>query len=104
MSKVLTSKNHSTYKQEKGHHSVTYFHCYIMVQKHGYLTKATQNKLEAFEMWIYRRMMRISWTEYKSNDEVLEMTFSKRSLIMTVKKTPVLWTFNQTKWYTKIIT
>ena len=68
------------------------------------LTKATQNKLEAFEMWIYRRMMKISWTEHKSNEEVLEMTIPERSLITTVRKTPVFWPFNQTKWYTKIIT
>ena len=50
------------------------------------LTKVIQNKLEAFEMWIYRRMMRISWTEQKSNEEVLEMTISKMSLIVTIKK------------------
>ena len=50
------------------------------------LTKAIQNKLEAFEMWIYRRMMRISWTEHKSNEEVLQMTISKRSLIVKIKK------------------
>ena len=49
-------------------------------------------------------MMRISWTEHKGNEEVLEMTISKRSLIVTIKKTAVFWTFNQTKWYTKIIT
>ena len=66
--------------------------------------KAIQNKLEAFEMWIYRRMMRISCTEHKSNEEDLEMTISKRSLIATIKKTPVFWTFNQTEWYTMIIT
>ena len=50
------------------------------------LTKAIQNKLEAFEMWIYRRMMSISWTEHKSNEEVLHMTISKRSLIVAIKK------------------
>ena len=50
------------------------------------MTKAIQNKQEAFEMWIYRRMMRISWTEHKSNEEVLETTISKRSLIATIKK------------------
>ena len=44
-------------------------------------------------------MMRISQTEHKSNEEVLEMTISKRSLITTIKKrkTPVFGTFNQTK-------
>ena len=40
------------------------------------LTKVIQNKVEAYEMWIYRRMMRISCTEHKSNEEVLEMTIS----------------------------
>ena len=35
---------------------------------------------------MYRRMMRISWTEHKSNEEVLEMTISKRSLAVTIKK------------------
>ena len=49
------------------------------------LTKAIQNKLEAFEMWIYRRMMRISWADHKGN-VILEMTLSKRSLIVTIKK------------------
>ena len=57
-----------------------------MVLETWTLTKAIQNKLEASEMWIYRRMMRISWTEHKSNEEVLEMTISKRSLIATIKK------------------
>lgn len=36
-------------------------------------TKATINKLEAFEMWNYRRMLRISWAEHKSNEQVLNM-------------------------------
>ena len=52
-------------------------------------TKAIQNKLEAFKMWIYRRMMRISWTEHKSNEEVQEMKISKRSLAATIKKRKV---------------
>ena len=68
------------------------------------IDRGNSNKLEAFEMWIYRRMIRISQTEHKSNEEVLEMTISKRSLITTIKKTPVFWTFNQANWYTKIIT
>jgi len=27
---------------------------------------------EAFEMWIWRRMERISWTEHRTNEEVLK--------------------------------
>ena len=28
-------------------------------------------RLEAFEMWLYRRMLRILWIEHKTNGEVL---------------------------------
>ena len=28
------------------------------------LTKVTSDKLEAFKMWLYRRMLRISWKEH----------------------------------------
>ena len=50
------------------------------------LTKVTSYKLEAFEMWLYRRMLRISWKEHKSNGEVLHKMKNKRSLLNTIKK------------------
>src|SRR6218665_1475730 len=37
-------------------------------------------RLEAFEMWIWRRMERISWTEHISNEEVLTLVGEERSL------------------------
>ena len=36
-------------------------------------------KIEAFEMWLYRRIMRISWKEMKSNAEVLKTSMITRS-------------------------
>ena len=36
------------------------------------LTKRIQNKVNAFEMWAYRRLLRISWQERKSNTWVLD--------------------------------
>ena len=30
-------------------------------------------RLEAFEMWTWRRVEKNSWTEYITNEEVLEM-------------------------------
>ena len=50
------------------------------------LTKVTSDKLEAFKMWLYRRMLRISWKEHKTNGEVLHKMKTKRSLLNTIKK------------------
>ena len=50
------------------------------------LTKVTSDKVEAFEMWLYRRMLRISWKEHKTNGEVLHKMKTKRSLLNTIKK------------------
>ena len=37
-------------------------------------------------MWFPRRMLGISWTEKKTNLEVLEQAETKRSLIQTIRK------------------
>ena len=50
------------------------------------LNKDTEKRLEAAEMWFLRRIMKISWTERKSNTEVIEMTGYKKSLIKTIRK------------------
>ena len=50
------------------------------------LTKVTSDKLEAFEKWLYRRKLRKSWKEYKTNGEVLHKMKTKRSLLNTIKK------------------
>ena len=36
------------------------------------LTPTMEKRLRAFEMWAYRRLCRISWTERKTNTEILE--------------------------------
>ena len=50
------------------------------------LSKKMEEKLQAMEMWIWRRMLKISWTERKSNEEVLRMIGEKRELTKTVRK------------------
>ena len=50
------------------------------------LTKDLERRLESTEMWYIRRIMRISWTEKKSNEEVMEMAEYKRSLLKTIIK------------------
>ena len=45
-----------------------------------------EKKLEAAEMWFIRRVMRISWTEKKSNESVLKEANLERSLIKTLRQ------------------
>lgn len=43
-------------------------------------------RLEAFEMWVYRRLLKISWTEHISNETVLKRMGRDRKLLITIKK------------------
>ena len=85
MAKILTSRNISIELRSR------IAKCYIWSTllygaETWTLTKVTSDKLEAFEMWLYRRMLRISWKEHKSNGEVLHKMKTKRSLLNTIKK------------------
>ena len=50
------------------------------------MTKDLERRLKAAGMWYIRRIMRISWTEKKSHEEVMEMAGYKRSLLKTIRK------------------
>ena len=45
------------------------------------LRKEDIRRIEALEMWIWRRMERISWTEKITNEEVLRRVGEKRSMV-----------------------
>ncbi len=55
------------------------------------IRKEDLKRLEAFEMWIWRRMERISWTEHVPNEEVLRRVGEERSLIRTIRKRQKTW-------------
>ncbi|CAG9840549.1 unnamed protein product [Diabrotica balteata] len=44
------------------------------------------NKLEAFEMWLYRRILKIPWTAKITNIDVLKRIIQERQLFETIKK------------------
>src|SRR6218665_1202229 len=44
------------------------------------LRKEDIERLEAFEVWIWRRMERISWMEHMTNEEILQMVDEKDHL------------------------
>ena len=47
------------------------------------MTVAEKARIEAFETWYYRRMMKIKWIDRVSNEEVLRKVGEKRSLMKT---------------------
>ena len=48
--------------------------------------KADEQRIQAAEMWFYRRMLKVSWTERRTNEEILEMADVEREIISTIKK------------------
>ena len=99
MSKVLTSKKIALNTRKR------ILQCYIWsTLQYGVetwtITGSMAKRLSAFEMWCYRRMLRISWTEKVSNEEVLERSKIKKRLynIIQTKKTTIFWTHHPPEW------
>src|SRR6218665_1538649 len=49
-------------------------------------------RLEAFEMWVWRKMEKISWRDMKTNEEVLQMEEEERSLVEGIWRRKKNWT------------
>src|SRR5438034_4850173 len=54
-------------------------------------------KLEAAEMWFYRRILRISYTKHITKEEVFSRMATTRNLIITVRlqTNELFWTCNE---------
>ena len=48
-------------------------------------------RLQAFEVWIWRPMMKVPWTEHKTNEEILKMVETERKLMDTVRSRQKRW-------------
>src|SRR6476469_8719818 len=48
------------------------------------MRKEETNRLNAFEMWVWRRMGKVSWMDKRTNEQVLSTMKEKRSLIKTI--------------------
>ena len=49
------------------------------------MSTTDEKKMEAVEMWCHRRMLKLSWTERKTNEEVLQMASADRNIIATIR-------------------
>uniref|UniRef100_A0A8D8UV16 Craniofacial development protein 2 n=2 Tax=Cacopsylla melanoneura TaxID=428564 RepID=A0A8D8UV16_9HEMI len=55
------------------------------------LNKECEKRLEAFEMWTYRRMQRISWTDHITNVEVLRRMNKEKEVQKEVKRRKLVY-------------
>jgi hypothetical protein len=55
------------------------------------LWKLDQKYLESFEMWCWRRMEKISWTDRVRKEEVLHRVKEERNIVHTVKRRKANW-------------
>ncbi|KAG1651907.1 Craniofacial development protein 2 [Nymphon striatum] len=65
------------------------FNMKMIMEKHietWTISKKMEERLEAYEMWIYRRIGKVSWTERKTNEYVLRMLGIKKQLLNIVKE------------------
>jgi len=44
--------------------------------------KADATRLEAFEMWVWRRLVKVKWTDKKINAEVLNLAKEKKEFVI----------------------
>jgi hypothetical protein len=50
-----------------------------------------QKQLECFEMWCWRRMEKISWTDHVRNEEVLLTVKEQRNILHEIRKRKANW-------------
>ena len=57
------------------------------------LKKAERQRIDAFELWCWRRLLRAPWTAWRSNQSILKEISPEYSLegLMLKLKLPILW-------------
>ena len=57
------------------------------------LKKAESRRIDAFELWYWRRLLRVPWTARRTNQSILKEISPGCSLegLMAEAETPILW-------------
>ena len=50
------------------------------------LNKELENRIQAAEMWFWRRLLKVPWTAPKTNKEIFESINTKREMLKIIKK------------------
>ena len=65
--------------------------CGLVCSRDMDISKTDMKRIEAFEMWIWRKMEKISWTAKVSNSEVLSRVKENRCIISTINQRKRRW-------------
>jgi hypothetical protein len=57
--------------------------------ENGTLREADQKQMESFEMWCWRRMEKISWTDHVRNEEVVLIVKKQRNILHEISERKV---------------
>ena len=62
------------------------------------IKKAECQRIDAFELWFWRRLWRVPWTARRSNQSILKGISPEYSLQGLMLKSPILWPPNAKNW------
>ena len=57
----------------------------------GAIRAVDQKHLESFQMWCWRRMVKISWTDHMRNEEILPRVKEQRNILHEISKRKANW-------------
>ena len=55
------------------------------------MTQADRDRIEALEMWIWRRMEKISWTDKVTNEDVLKKVNESKNMLNVIRQRKRKW-------------
>ena len=74
--------------------SIVMYGCEIWIIK-----KAESQKIDSFELWCWRRLLRVPWTARRSNQSIIKEISAECSLEgLTLKLFPILWPPDAKSW------
>ena len=87
-SRRMDFKRKTTKRKGKGKGS---FYIEQYLDRSNRFTRRGPTRLEAAEMWCYRRMLRLSWTEKRTNKSILDELQTRRELLVHIFKRKMLF-------------
>ena len=62
------------------------------------IKKAEHRRIDAFELWCWRRLLRVPWTAKRSNQSILKEISPECSLVGLMLETSILWPPDAKSW------